>query len=157
MESPQSVPKYMRYEDLICGLALIALAVFALWVSRTYPVGSVANMGPGYFPRAMCAIVGALGLVLVVTNLLKPLFVLSSPETLKLRPLVAVAGSFVAFALTLKTIGLLPAIFVLIAISSFAIPRRSAWEILAIVAALETLAFLMWYLVRMPVPLFGTN
>ncbi|MSP89164.1 MAG: tripartite tricarboxylate transporter TctB family protein [Alphaproteobacteria bacterium] len=157
MDSPQSAPKYLRYEDLICGVALVALAAFALWVSRAYPLGTTANMGPGYFPRAMCVIIGALGLVLVVTNLLKPLYVPSSPDRLKLRPLVTVASSFVAFALSLNTIGLLPAILLLIVISSFAITKRSVWEILAIAVALETLAFLMWYLVRMPAPLFGKN
>jgi Tripartite tricarboxylate transporter TctB family len=157
MDNPQPVSKYTRYEDLICGVALIALAAFALWVSRKYPVGSTANMGPGYFPRAMCAIIAALGVVLAASNLLWPPTVPSSSDRLKLRPLLAVAASFVAFALSLKTIGLLPAIFIVILIGSFAISKRNLWELLAVVVALETLAFLMWYLVRMPVPLFGKN
>ena len=155
MESPP--PKYMRYEDLICGLALVALAVFVLWVSRTYPIGTASNMGPGYFPRALSIIVGALGLCLVVTNLLKPLAVPEQLERLKLRPLIMVAASYVSFALTLKTVGLLPAIFIVIVIASFAIPKRNLWELLAIVVALETLAFSMWSLVRMSIPLIGAN
>ena len=157
MWKPRSVPGYMQYEDLIAGLLLISIAVFGLWTSRTYPVGSAANMGPGYFPRAMCWIIIALGLLLVASNLRRPLNVPAIPEVLKFRPLFFVAVSYVAFALTLKPFGLLPAILALVLVASFAVPKRSLLELVLIIIALEALTFALWYVVRISLPLIGTN
>src|SRR5215204_3130214 len=95
MQKPRPVPRYMRYEDVIAGLLLIALAAFGLWTSRTYPVGSAANMGPGYFPRAMCWIIIALGVILMGSNLRGPLEFPDFPETLKFRPVFFVAAAYI--------------------------------------------------------------
>jgi putative tricarboxylic transport membrane protein len=161
MGRPRAVPghpRYMRYEDLIAGLLLIGIAVFALWTSRTYPVGSAANMGPGYFPRMMCWTIIVLGLLLIATNVRWPLHVSDPPEeTLKFRPLVFIAASYVAFALTLQPLGLLPAILVLVVVASFAVPKRSLLELGLIILSLEALTFALWYVVRISLPLIGTN
>jgi putative tricarboxylic transport membrane protein len=147
----------MQYEDLIAGLLLIGIAAFALWTSRTYPVGSAANMGPGYFPRMMCWSIIVLGLLLIASNLRRPLDVADVPETLKLRPLLYVAASYVAFALTLQPLGLLPAILVLVLVASFAVPKRSLLELGLTIVALEALTFALWQVVRIPLPLIGPN
>jgi len=160
MGKPRAVPgspRYMRYEDLLAGLLLIGIAVFALWTSRTYPVGSAANMGPGYFPRMMCWSIIILGLLLIASNLRRPLDVSDDPETLKLRPLAFIAASYVAFAVTLPLLGLLPAILVLILVASFAVPKRSLLELGLIILSLEALTFALWYVVRISLPLIGTN
>jgi hypothetical protein len=147
----------MQYEDLLAGLLLIGIAVFALWTSRTYPVGSAANMGPGYFPRMMCWSIIILGLLLIASNLRRPLGVSDDPETLKLRPLVFIAASYVAFAVTLRPLGLLPAILVLILVASFAVPKRSLLELVLMILGLEALTFALWYMVRISLPLIGTD
>ena len=160
MGKPRAVfghPRYMQYEDLIAGLLLIGIAGFALWTSRTYPVGSAANMGPGYFPRMMCWSIIILGLLLIASNLRRPLSVPAELETLQLRPLLFIATSYVAFAATLQPLGLLPAILVLIVVASFAVPKRSLLELVLMVAGLEVLTFALWYVVRISMPLIGTN
>jgi hypothetical protein len=150
-------PRYMQYEDLIAGLLLIGIAAFALWTSRTYPVGSAANMGPGYFPRLMCWSIIALGMLLIANNLRRPLAVLDKQDTLKFRPLIFIAASYVAFALTLPSLGLLPAILVLVVVASFAVPKRSLLELGLIILSLEALTFTLWYVVRISLPLIGPN
>jgi Tripartite tricarboxylate transporter TctB family len=160
MGKPRAVPgtpRYMQYEDLLAGLLLIGIAVLALWTSRTYPVGSAANMGPGYFPRMMCWSIIILGLLLIASNLRRRLDVSDDPETLKLRPLVFIAASYVAFAVTLPPLGLLPAILVLILVASFAVPKRSLLELILMILGLEALTFALWYMVRISLPLVGTN
>jgi hypothetical protein len=154
---PRYQPRYLQYEDLFAGLLLIGIAVFALWTSRTYPVGSAANMGPGYFPRMMCWLIIVLGTLLVASNLWRRLDIPEMPQTLKFRPLIFIAASYVAFALTLKPLGLLPAILVLVVVASFAVPKRSLLELGLIILALEALTFALWYVVRISLPLIGTN
>ena len=157
MQKPRPVPRYMPYEDVVAGLLLIALAAFGLWTSRTYPVGSAANMGPGYFPRGMCWIIIALGVILMASNLRTPLELSNFAETLKFRPVFFVAAAYIAFAFTLKPLGLLPAILVLIVIASFAVPKRSLWELLLVIVSLEALTFALWYAVRISLPLIGSG
>lgn len=154
MNARHSISRYLRNEDFLCGIALILFAAFIYYVARNYPVGSADNMGPGYFPRALCYVVAILGLALAGTGLLR-VEQEPSEERLKLRPLIAVSTAFIVFGLTLSTIGLLPAIGLLILICCFAIPKRRFWEIVAIVIVMEGMTLAMWNLVQISVPLVG--
>ncbi len=146
---------FRRYEDVISGIGLILFALGASWVARDYPVGTTSSMGPGYFPRAMCAIIAAIGALIAVNNLRAPLDDIDPDNVLRLRPLLAVTAAYTMFALSLRSVGLLPAILILIVISGLAIRKRSAFEWILIVAALETLTLALWYVVRISVPLIG--
>jgi hypothetical protein len=152
-DARSQVPR--RYEDVISGIGLILFALGASWVARDYPVGTASSMGPGYFPRAMCAIIGAIGALIAVNNLRAPLEDVDPDNVLRLRPLLAVTAAYIMFALSLKSLGLLPAILVLIVISGLAIRKRSALEWILVVVALETLTLTLWYVVRISVPLIG--
>lgn len=145
----------MRYEEVIAGFALIALASFGLWASRSYAVGTLKSMGPGWFPRATCLVIMGLGIALVLSNVLKPNPVPLEKNTLKMRPMLLITAAYISFGLTLSVVGLLPAILIVIVISGLAIPRRSLLEWVLIVLALEAMAFWMWYLVKLPIPLIG--
>jgi hypothetical protein len=126
-----------------------------LWTSRNYPVGTLKSMGPGWFPLAMCLIIIALGTVMVVSNLLRPLDVPPERQMLEMRPMLLVTAAYVSFGLSLSVVGLLPAILIVIVIAGLAVPQRSLLEWVLIVVALEAMAFGMWYLVRLPIPLIG--
>lgn len=152
-----TLPSVRPYEDAIAGIGLILFAIFALWTARSYPVGATSNMGPGFFPRAMAALIAGLGALLAVNNLRRPLAPTDLDEALRPRPLLAVAASYVAFALALKPLGLLPATLALIVISGFAVRRRGPVEWMLIVVLLEAMTYLLWYLVNISVPLVGGN
>ncbi len=147
--------KYHRHEDMFCGIAMILFSIFIMWVARGYPVGNASEMGPGYFPRALCVIVAFLGGVLIVGDLLKSGARDEPEERLKLRPILAIGASYIAFALTLNFIGLLPALVLLIVLSALAIPGRKFWEVVLLVVAMQAMALSMWYLVQISVPLIG--
>jgi peptidoglycan biosynthesis protein MviN/MurJ (putative lipid II flippase) len=52
--------------DWISGLALVAFALFLAWENREYPVGTLANPGPGFMPLALAIFLGATGLLIVL-------------------------------------------------------------------------------------------
>jgi hypothetical protein len=155
MNAPHSTSRYLRNEDVLCGIALILFAAFIYYVARNYPVGTADSMGPGYFPRGLCYVVAILGLALAGSGLLRVEQNEPSEERLRLRPLIAVSSAFILFGLTLSTIGLLPAIGLLIVICCLAIPKRRFWEIMAIVIVMEGMTLAMWNLVQISVPLVG--
>lgn len=147
--------KYHRHEDMFCGIAMILFAIFIMWVARGYPVGNASEMGPGYFPRALCVIVAFLGGALIVGDLLKSGPRAEPEERLKARPILTIAASYIVFGLTLNVVGLLPALVLLVVISAFAIPGRKLWEVVLLVVAMQAMALSMWYLVQISVPLIG--
>jgi hypothetical protein len=144
-----------RYEDVISGVGLILFALGASWIARDYPVGTASSMGPGYFPRAMCAVIAALGAIIAINNLRAPLEDVDPDNVLRMRPLLAVTAAYVTFALSLRSVGLLPASLILIVISGLAIRKRSVLEWVLIVITLEALTLTLWYVVGISVPLFG--
>lgn len=138
---------------------MILFAVFVFFIAYGYPVGSADSMGPGYFPRVLCYLIAGLGLVLAASSVSRArhVHVAASEDRLMPRPLIAVSSSFVVFGLTLSTVGLLPAIGLLILISCFAIPKRTLPEIATIIVVMEAMTVAMWYLVQISVPLVGKN
>lgn len=51
-------------QDLWCGLFFIALGALAIYASHSYPMGSAFEMGPGYFPTWLGAIMIGFGLII---------------------------------------------------------------------------------------------
>ena len=50
--------------DFWCGIFFIALGALAIYQSRSYPMGSALQMGPGYFPTWLGGIMMGFGLII---------------------------------------------------------------------------------------------
>jgi len=59
--------------DHVAGVVLIAIAAFVAWQNRVYPLGSLAAPGPGSVPLMLAAILGGLGLLIVLRGAGSPL------------------------------------------------------------------------------------
>src|SRR5713101_1894394 len=79
-------------KDVLAGLLFVAVALFGLWLSRDYPIGTTFRMGTGYVPRLLCWILLGLGTVILVTGLRDGQAErrLSSGDTSAWRPVVFV-------------------------------------------------------------------
>ena len=51
-------------QDFWCGLFFIALGLVAIYSSRSYPMGTAFQMGPGYFPTWLGGIMLGFGVVI---------------------------------------------------------------------------------------------
>lgn len=90
--------------ELAFGLFLIVLASVAFFSTRTLSIGSAADMGPGFVPRALAWIILGFGLAFCVSCLLK------APEPLPAvawRPLAAILASIALFAVLFLHFGLI--------------------------------------------------
>ena len=56
-------------QNFFAGLALIAIAAFAIWATGDLPQGTLRAMGPAMLPRWLAIGVGACGLALAVLSL----------------------------------------------------------------------------------------
>ena len=104
-------------QDLLFGVFLIAAAAFTTITTWSLRVGTAANMGPGYLPRAISLLVCAFGVYFVVRGFLTVGAAITPPQ---LRAIGGIVASVGAFALLVTTAGLMIASVVTIVIAGFA-------------------------------------
>ena len=56
--------KIKNPQDFWCGIFFVGLGVLAIYMARDYKMGDALNMGPGYFPTWLGAIMIGFGVVI---------------------------------------------------------------------------------------------
>ena len=93
-------------KDVLSGALFIFVGAAGLWLGHDYAMGTAFRMGPGYFPRVLCALLVVIGVILGAKGLVAGG---EAPEGLHWRPLIMITLAVLAFAALITTVGLLPA------------------------------------------------
>jgi hypothetical protein len=126
--------------DLAGAALLIAIGGFGAVLASDLPMRSGPRLGPGAMPLGASLLVMGMGLVVALRG-----FLVSEPPPggWRLRPMLAVSGAIVAFALTVERAGLVAASALLLALAVAAQPRprwiESGLYIVALTAATAAL------------------
>lgn len=140
-------------EDLIAGLIFAGFGAGAVVLSAGYGIGSVSDMGAGFVPAVVGAMLIPLGLLIAGRGLVAPTRQLAVVFS-DLRSLFFVISGVVVFGLLINVAGLIVAMLTMTAIAGMA-DRRGSWLGLAgtgiVMTAAVTLIFV--YGLRMNVPL----
>lgn len=138
--------------DFYAGLLFMSFGLAALVISRSYPLGAVARMGPGYFPRILGILLLGLGALLSLSGFRSSDDV--QPGWLW-RPLAIVLLSVGFFCLTLQWLGLVVASMMLVFISSAA-HDQFGWKEALISGAIQavSVAVVFVYGLGMPFPVW---
>lgn len=120
------------------GALFLAFAIFFFVAALAYPAGTVARMGPGYFPRLLAIVLAGVGVV-VILGAMKSTAERQVLRRWDFKGLAWVAGSVVLFGALLFPLGLPGALFVLIMVSSRASPEFTWTGALANAAVLIAL------------------
>jgi hypothetical protein len=136
--------------DLAAGLGLLALAAIALWAGADLDSGRLRAMGPGMLPRAMALLVGASGVLLVIAAFVK------HGEPLgrwALRPPLLVTLAILAFAITIRSVGLVVAGPAVVLLGGAASPDARPKELIVVAVVLTTGCVLLFrYALGLPIP-----
>jgi hypothetical protein len=149
-------------QSLVSGTALIALALFALYLTRDLPQGTLRSMGPAMLPRWLAIGVGLCGVALVVTAFLKAGEAL---ESYTLRGPAVVVVAVVAFGIAIRgfdlgavqvpMLGLMIAGPLAIFLSGFASPEARFRELVIEALALTSACMLLFGdLLNLPIPMY---
>jgi hypothetical protein len=109
--------KVKNPQDFWCGLFFIGLGALAMYLARSYPMGSALEMGPGYFPTWLGAIMIGFG---VVIGGLSFKFEGEATESLALdswawRPWLVLTATLALYAKLMEAeVGFVPSLIVLI-------------------------------------------
>ena len=141
--------------EFYCGLLLMFFGVGTAAESLSYQVGTLAKMGPGYFPFALGILLSLLGGIIMVAP---------SPEQAaerqpisrdQIRSWVLVTTGLIAFIILGHYAGLVPATFMLVFISALG-DRTTSVKAAMLLSTGVTLAavVIFHYALQMQFPLF---
>src|SRR4051812_26391867 len=146
-----SPSKRVNNSDFYSGLLLVLIAAIALLYIRTLAVGTVLQMGPGYFPLGLALILLGMGLCLIAKGLLAG----GTPVgAFHLRPLFFILLSFAVFGVLVGRAGLIVAILAQVAIAHFA-SIETEWRqslVTGVLLAAASAVVFVW-LLKIPVDL----
>ena len=147
----RSLGAVFRQQDVIGGLVVFAVGVFAFWQSANLPMGTLGGMGAGMLPRSLAVLFGLLGLLLFLSAVLKAGPALAR---LSIRGPVLVLGAVVVFGLAVRPLGLAVAGPLAIMIGAFASEDVRWVEALVFGLLITTFcAALFKFALGLPIPL----
>lgn len=105
-----------RLEDIIAGFITTGIGIFIVVEATNYKLGTLLRMGPGYFPMILGSTMILLGAIMVL--MAKPSTIPQSVGRDQLRGSLFVAAGFIAFALTVESLGMLVSVFLVVFLSA---------------------------------------
>ena len=135
--------------DLLSGLIVLAVGSYFAYGALDYRIGTVIRMGPGYVPLALGLIAMGLGALIMLSSLGRS----GALESFKWRVVLPIVASILAFWLLLPRVGVLPATFVTVLLSTLSSPKSRLVPAIilgVIVAVLIWACFVL--LLGLPIP-----
>lgn len=124
---------------------------FHAWKNMT--VGTASQMGPGFFPLMLSIVLGALSIIVVLTES-------DGPGRLKLPPpkaLILILIAPVIFAFSIRPLGLVVTVAVVVFVASLASRLARLQDSLLLAGGLSIFCTIVfYYLLSLPIPLWGT-
>lgn len=141
--------------DLVSGAVFILIGLAFATGALDYNIGTPARMGPGFVPLLLGGLLAALGAAIVVKG-----FVAGEGEAMghvSLRAVVLVVASFIFFGLTVRGLGVVPALFGTVLIAALARDRTSPLAALLMAAGLTAASVLIFIVaLQLRLPLWGS-
>jgi Tripartite tricarboxylate transporter TctB family len=140
-----------------CGGALMfVLGVGAMAQGRTYPIGTLSRMGPGFFPVALGAILALAGGAIAVGGRFAERGGEEAPLPPEWRGWICICLSIVAFVVLGTYGGLVPATFAIVFISALGDRQNTVKSALILALAIVAICLVVfWWALQMQFPLFG--
>lgn len=140
-------------KGLVTGVFYMIFGAGAALVGSSYAFGSSAQMGPGYFPVMLGSALVLLG-VIVALGAVRPVAEATTLPAIDWRSILWIASAIALFALTLHSLGLAVAIFLLVMVSSAGNVHRNWLHALicaAVMIVLSVAIFIIGLGIALPV------
>ena len=138
--------------EVTAGVVFSGVGIFFLIAGWQLSLGSLARMGPGFFPTALSIVTIVVGLLIALRGLRLPEGGFSE---IAWRPLLAVILGIAAFALVTARAGLVPGTFCAISIAAFGDRASRLPNVLLLAAGMGLAAWLIFLVaLGLPIPAF---
>ena len=139
--------------EVICGGVFVGVAALFAYGTIDLPMGTAIRMGPGYFPLMLAIILGALGLLIIVKGLGRA----TSPiGGVPWRGVLFILLGPILFGLTVRGLGIVPAIALVALIAALASAKAGWRTIVLLPIALTAFCVIVFsYGLGLPYAMFG--
>lgn len=141
------------YRDVIAGLLMIFIGLGASgYAWAFYRLGSIMQLGPGGFPFGLGILLALLGALIALPALFR-----AGPQFLQpdFRSFFFVGLALFAFAMTVRWLGLVPAVILLVITAALADNKLGLLKMIALAAVLSAVAwFVFIYALGIPLQSF---
>ena len=152
MAEENPAKKRPAMEDLLFGAFLAGLAALVFVATARLSVGTTADMGPGYFPKAIAWGILGFGVFFIGKSFVVPGDRILPPFW---RGLILVPVAVAVFAALVNTAGLALASFLAMVVASFASTETRPLEVILFSAGISAGSVLLFVkALSMPVPIF---
>lgn len=140
--------------DILAGAVFVLAGTAFLVASLGYEVGTLRQMGPGYFPAALSVLLIAFGLGVAGKGLLAGQA--DAIGRITVRPLLMIGLALIVFAVTVDPWGLMPAVFCTAVLSALAAKDTTPLRLLSLAVGLPLACWLIFVLaLQLRMPLWG--
>jgi Tripartite tricarboxylate transporter TctB family len=144
-----------RYRNQAGGALMIAIGFGAIIEGQTYPFGSLARMGPGFFPVVLGALLGLVGVAISASAKLTQTSKEDTAYKADWRGWGCIALSLALFIILGRYGGLLPATFAVVFVSALGDRRNSVKNAFVLAVAIVAVCVtVFWGLLQLQFPLF---
>ncbi|WP_320177902.1 tripartite tricarboxylate transporter TctB family protein [Roseovarius pacificus] len=141
-------------QELLGALMIFGISLYFLLGAFRYDLGTPRQMGPGFFPMTLGAAGTFYGVVLIVKALVNQ----DESNAISWRPLAFVPLAIVACAMSIETLGLIPAVVLASVLTSLGYKDITVGNVITIAMIMVAIVtFIGSYLLGMPVALFGSR
>lgn len=140
------------HRNLFSGLMFIAIALFFGLQSFPMGIGTPSNMGPGFFPLMLSALLAVIGIATVFSSEDRE----GKVAPFRLRGLVTILAAPLLFAALVTGAGFIPALWLAVFLATFASKELKRITAAVIATAFTAAAWLVFIVaLGMPVRLLG--
>jgi len=145
--------------DLVTGICIVFLSCVFLFISCSYPIGTLASMGAGFFPIAMSILTLSFGLAIalgVFGDKSNGIDQIAPISMINWRALLFISSAVSFFGLMIEPFGLIPSVAGATIISARA-DSENTWKAVGVLGV--SLACGIWFvlvgLLGLPISAFG--
>jgi hypothetical protein len=140
-------------KDVSAGLLFIAIAALFALGTIDLDLGTARKLGPGAFPLLLSGVLALLGVIILLKGIRNPA---AHDMTLPWRGIALIAVAPVLFGLTVRGLGLIPSIAIVVAVSAYASQRMSLKLAVALIIGLTLFCVLVFHVgLGLPLRLVG--
>lgn len=136
-------------QDFWSGLLFVAFGVVGAHLSSGFVFGALTKMGPGFLPTVLSYLMITIGALVTLRS-----FALKGGgiQPSAVKPQALIVAAIVLFALMIERVGLIPTVFVVLIVASFAAEEAKLRDSVLLAAAMALACYLV-FIVLLGLPL----
>ncbi len=148
--------KRMQYKkDYYSGALMLLIGLFAVWSGIGYQVGTLGQMGPGFFPVSIGVLLSLTGAAIAIQAARSAPAERGEALPPEWRGWICIVLSIVAFVVLGRHGGLLPATFAVVFISALGDRKNTLVSAAMLAAAISVVGVVVfWWALKVQFPLF---